>query len=103
MCQPLEIRARPELFRALRGSATILNTGTSGKPRSPAEEIKTLSEGDTAMPLPVRVFNALVVALLSAAALLAAGLTARAQDSGATRPLADTSRSQDSPTTLTWG
>ena len=55
------------------------------------------------MPLSVRAFNALVVALLSAAALLAAGVTARAQASAATRQIADTSWSQDSPTTLTWG
>jgi hypothetical protein len=55
------------------------------------------------MPLSVRLFNALVVALLSAAALLATGVTARAQASGPARPVADTSRIQDSPTTLTWG
>lgn len=60
------------------------------------------------MPISVRVFGALVAALVSAAALFAAGMTAQAYG-GPARPVADTSPSpspgpiQGSPTTLTWG
>lgn len=56
------------------------------------------------MPIPVRVFSALAAALVSAAALCAAGMTAQAHG-GPARPVADTSTSpsQGSPTTLTWG
>ena len=55
------------------------------------------------MPLSVRVFNALVVALLSAAALLAAGMTTQAQTPRPAHQIADSSQNQGSPTTLTWG
>ena len=60
------------------------------------------------MPISVRAFSALAAALVSAAALCAAGMTAQAHG-GPARQVADTgtspssSPSQGSPTTLTWG
>ncbi|HEU5331163.1 MAG TPA: hypothetical protein VFU73_00315 [Actinocrinis sp.] len=54
------------------------------------------------MPFSVRVFNALVAALLSAAAILAAGMTAQTHGAPA-GPVADTSPAPSGPATLTWG